>query len=271
MATPKHSGIRACLNRRYWNTNSETANSVLIGSWGKSTRVRPPRDIDILFLLPPQVYWQYQSRVGNRQSALLQEIRNVLVETYSQTKLRADGQVVLVPFNTIEVEVAPGFRCDNGTILVCDTNEGGRYKTSTAEFELADLNVSDAAYRGNTRALVRMMKQWQRECNVPLKSFCIERMAVEFMVHCPWHYNDVFYYDWMVRDFLAYLIQRANGWLYMPGTAEAIWLGSEWLSKAQTAFSNALSACDNERDNYQFLAGEGWQAIFGSSIPLSVE
>jgi tRNA nucleotidyltransferase (CCA-adding enzyme) len=44
--------IRDCLNRRYWGYGSETTNSMLIGSWGKDTRNRPPRDIDVLFLLP---------------------------------------------------------------------------------------------------------------------------------------------------------------------------------------------------------------------------
>jgi Second Messenger Oligonucleotide or Dinucleotide Synthetase domain len=45
----KHAGVRACLNRHYYCTSSETANSLLIGSWGKGTQVRPSRDVDILF------------------------------------------------------------------------------------------------------------------------------------------------------------------------------------------------------------------------------
>jgi hypothetical protein len=50
--TKKQAGVRACLNRHYYGISSETANSQLIGSWGKATRVRPSRDVDILFLLP---------------------------------------------------------------------------------------------------------------------------------------------------------------------------------------------------------------------------
>ncbi len=52
----KHSGVRATLNRAYHGHSSETANSYLIGSWGKDTRVRPSRDIDLVFLLPASVY-----------------------------------------------------------------------------------------------------------------------------------------------------------------------------------------------------------------------
>src|SRR6478672_6690387 len=74
----KHSGVRKCLNQHYYGHASESANSMLVGSWGKSTRVRPPRDIDVLFKLPYSVYEQYEKKSGNKQSQLLQEVKNVL-------------------------------------------------------------------------------------------------------------------------------------------------------------------------------------------------
>lgn len=264
----QQAGVRSCLNRNYWGYSSETANSHLIGSWGKDIRVRPPRDVDIIFLLPNDVYWRFHNRLGNRQSQILQEVKNVLAETYPRTDVKGDGQVVVVPFANTPIEVAPGFLCDDGTIIVCDANNGGRYTISTARAEIQELIASDALYTGNTRALVRMMKQWQREKNVPIKSFKIERMAVHFMQQWEHHNQDVFYYDWMIRDFLAFLIRYANGTLTMPGTLEKIGLGDEWLSRAQTAYAKAVSACENERINNKVLAGSDWQDIFGTDIPL---
>ncbi len=266
--TKKQAGVRACLNRHYYGISSETANSRLIGSWGKATRVRPSRDVDILFLLPEAVYWRYQARTGNRQSDLLQEVKNVLLVTYSQTSMRGDGQVIDIPFNQTPVEVSPGFLCTDGSVLVCDTNNGGRYTVSTAAAEEASLSASDTLCIGNTRALARMMKRWQRENNVPLKSFQIERLAIEFLATWDNRQRDHFWYDWMVRDFLAYLCGRANTYIYMPGTNEIVGLGSEWLSRAQTAHGRALKACEYEDGNYEILAGEQWQGIFGSAIPL---
>src|SRR5262249_17339879 len=73
--TTKHKGVRNCLNREYYNLSSDYANSILVGSWGKETRVRPPRDIDVLFVLPDDVYWRFQRRSGNKQSQLLQEVK----------------------------------------------------------------------------------------------------------------------------------------------------------------------------------------------------
>jgi hypothetical protein len=265
----KQAGVRACLNRHYYGVSSETANSILIGSWGKATRVRPSRDVDILFLLPSALYGQYRARTGNRQSALLQEVKNVLLGTYPQTSMRGDGQVVVIPFNQTPVEVSPGFRCTDDSIIVCDTNNGGRYITSTAEAEERMLSASDTHCNGNTRALTRMMKQWQREHNVPLKSFQLERLSVEFLATWANNQKDHFWYDWMVRDFFAYLIGRANTFIYMPGTNEAVQLGDDWLFKARTAYKHALTACVHEHNNHGVLAGQEWQAIFGSPVPLS--
>jgi hypothetical protein len=45
-------GVVSCLNRHYYGSSSLFANRLLVGSWGKSTEVRPPRDIDLLFILP---------------------------------------------------------------------------------------------------------------------------------------------------------------------------------------------------------------------------
>ena len=191
---------------------------MLIGSWGKGTQVRPSRDIDILFLLPASVWQQYEQRGGNKQSQLLQEVKNLLTAAYSQTTMRNDGQVIIIPFNTMPIELSPGFRCQDGTIIICDTNDGGRYKTSTAEGEESELSASDRQWNGNTRALAQMLKQWQREQKVPLKSFVLERLALHFLAQWSYSYHDVFWYDWMIRDFFAWLLQLVNGTLTMPLT-----------------------------------------------------
>ncbi len=263
----QQAGVISCLNRHFWNHGSETLNATLIGSWGKDTRTQPPRDADILFLLPDDIYWQYQDRTGNRQSQLLQDVKLALAGRYPRTDLRGDGQVVLVPFSP-PIEVVPAFRCTDGSIIICDTNNGGRYSASTAAAELADLNHWDAYYGGHVRALIRMMKTWQHEKSVDIKSFHIERLAIEFLRAWPNSFRGVFFYDWMIRDFLAFLIGRANGWIYMPGTGEAVFLGDAWLSRAQTAHKKAIQACNYERDNYEALAGAEWREIFGSAIPI---
>ncbi|GEM_PF-1346164 len=71
----KHTGVRSCLNQYYYGVSSGYSNSILAGSWGKSTEIRPPRDIDVIFELPKSVYDRFEQRPWgtNKQSALLQE------------------------------------------------------------------------------------------------------------------------------------------------------------------------------------------------------
>lgn len=267
--TTKHRGVCDCLNRWYYQTPSGTANAMLVGSWGKQTEVRPPRDIDLLFVLPDSVYFRFDKYVGNKQSALLQEVREVLKTTYPATAMRADGQVVVVPFHSFAVEVVPAFTAaQQGQFLICDTNSGGRYKLTDPNAEIGALALSDLLTK-NTRDLIRMLKTWQRVCNVPLKSFMLELLAVEFLWTWEHRGKTATWYDWMTRDFLAFLLKKTF-WstVTVPGTSETIFLGNGWLSRAQTAHQRAIKACEFEANTMPYSAGGEWQKLFGEDIPV---
>lgn len=263
----KQAGVRAALNRHYYGHSSEELNSMLIGSWGKALRVRPPRDIDILFFLPASVYHRFEGRTGNKQSQLLQEVRGVLANTFSQSELRGDGQVVVIRFATMPVEVVPAFQLDSGQFLICDTHWDGSYRLSDPVAEIAALNRSDAATGGATRRLIRMAKQWQRHCNVPIKSFLIERLAIIFLDRLDYSY-DWFWHDWMVRDFFGFMASHAGRAIVMPGTDSVVPLGDEWASRARTAHAGAIRACAYEAGNDDLMATLEWQTLFGSMVPF---
>jgi len=265
----KIAGVAGCLNSHYYGIVSYTANALYVGSWGKGTMSRPPRDVDVLFVLPPEEHERFERYQGNRQSALLQEVKGVLEYTYPNTDLRGDGQVVCVDFTTYNVEVIPAFRLTDGRFWICDTNEGGKYKVADPVGEAQGLESADAACNGNLRALVRMLKAWQAECNVPLDSFLLEAVAADFLAKSAWGRNPYFWYDWLSRDFFAFLLGKVDGFVFLPGTWQLRYLGNSWKSRAELALTRAIKACDFERENYVFLAGEEWQKIFGTQIPLN--
>jgi tRNA nucleotidyltransferase (CCA-adding enzyme) len=129
----KRSRVVSCLNRAYYERSHDLDNSFLVGSWGKDTAVRPPRDVDVYFLLPPAVYHRFETYAWKRQSALLQEVKNALLETYPNTDMRGDGQVIIVNFGSYCVEVVPAFETTRpGSYLICDTNDGGCYTNDKA-------------------------------------------------------------------------------------------------------------------------------------------
>lgn len=263
----KFKGVTKCLSKHYYNSDSESEHGMLVGSWGKKTRIRPPRDVDSLFVLPDSVYLRYaaMSWTVNKQSQLLQDVKGVLKKCYPRTDMRGDNQVVVVPFDSYEVELVPAFTC--GTqFKICNTKNGGSYKTIDPESDLTMMNYYDKDSSGNTRNLIRMMKRWQGYCNVPIKSFWVELLAQAFVSDWAHKGKSTTWYDYMVRDFLAYLIGMANGYVLVHGTCDMINIGEAWKSKAETAYARAVKACSLEPSD-PTAAGEEWQKIFGPDIP----
>jgi len=264
----KHHGVRRCLNSHYWNQNSDSNNSMLVGSWGKSTEIRPPRDVDVLFELPRDVYDRYQNRPGNKQSQLLQEVKRVLAASYPNTELSGDGQVVVVRFSTCAVEVVPAFELTTGQYYICDTNANGRYKAIDPKAEIQHVSTSNSLSNGNTRHLIRMAKCWQGFCNVPLKSFHIELLTIKFLETWSYRGNSAMWYDWMVRDFFRYLQRNKNTYIFVPGTSEILSVGDAWASRVDTAEQRATKACEHESKNEGIEAGVMWRYLFDEYIPV---
>lgn len=115
-----------------------------------------------------------------------------------------------------------------------------------------------------------MLKAWQANCSVPIKSFELELLAADFLRQSPWRLNDFFYFDWIIRNFFAYLYHRANTFVMVPGTLERIFLGNEWQSRSATAYNRAVKACEHEETNRVEAAGEEWQKILGLQVPRTV-
>lgn len=266
----KQLGVRQSLQRAYYDQSTDNPPGFMVGSWGKGTQVRPSQDVDVFFVLPSEVYHRINQVSGNKQSALLQEVKTKLQVTYPQSNMRGDGQVVIVGFNTISVEIVPVFQYDDGAYCMPDTNNGGRWKRVDPIAEINNITVAEQEAFGNVRTVAKMLKLWKRECDVPLKSFQIELLVADFLRGYQYRNQGYFYYDWFIRDFFAFLCGKTWSTLYMPGTGEAIYLGADWLSRAESARDRALKACDYEYNDLIVLAGEEWQKIFGNRIPINV-
>ncbi len=263
-------GVCRSIERAYYEATAETPPGFLVGSWGKRTQLRPPNDVDLFAVLPWEVYQRFEQRAGNKQSALLQEVKDNLAVTYPQTNMRGDGQVVMVQFNTLLVEALPVFRLYNGRYIIPDTNNGGRWQVVDPVAQIELVNQVDQKTNGNLRAITKVMKLWSREQNVPIKSFVLELLLVEFFNSYENGIYGYFWYDYFIRDFLRFLVSKAWGTVYVPGTNDPIYLGDDWLSKAQRALEMALTACAYEYNDMIIHAGDEWQKIFGTRIPRSV-
>jgi predicted nucleotidyltransferase len=265
-AETKHTRVRKSLHEAFYSTPYNGKTSLVVGSYGKHTAIRPTSDIDILFLIPGNEFPRYEGLQGNKQSRLLQDIKSRLVDLYPNTDLRADGQVVSVPMTTYKVEVVPGFLGEEKRYWICDTNNGGSWKLVDPHWEMNTLAASDTRSAGNTRRLIKMMKTWKRFCNVPIKSFAIEIM-VRFFLQQWAHYNcSIDYYHWIMKNFFDYLIPYAGGTYTIPTTKEPIALVKDWKSKAESALARAKKAYEFEINRKSDSATEEWKKIFGPSF-----
>lgn len=262
-AITKHTGVRKTLHAAYYSNAYTGSTSLLVGSYGKNTAVRPPSDIDILFKMPPNSFDRYNSASYNGQSQLLQDIKNVLLKSYGDTDMRGDGQVVAVRFTSFAVEVAPAFEKQYGDYYVPDTHNGGSWKTSSPNAEMKKISDSNTRNQGNTIRLIKMLKIWKYACSVPIKSLALELMAIEFLSSWTNYDKGSTYYDWMIRDFFSYMLTKVRGSIIIPGTSEFLYYGNDWQSRVESALERAKKACEYEtQDAYDSLATAEWKKIF---------
>ena len=117
------------LNKSYYDLDSENElHMYIVGSVGRKTAISGNSDLDILFDLPTSIYSKYNAYSDHGQSALIQDVKNVLKEKYPNTDIRGDGQVVVIAFNKYTVELVPGFKQADDRFKYPDTHDGGSWK-----------------------------------------------------------------------------------------------------------------------------------------------
>ena len=65
------------MNGDFWDTNSETAHSRYVGSYGRGTAI-DVSDLDVLIELPNEEYDHFASLTGNGPSRLLQAVKKAI-------------------------------------------------------------------------------------------------------------------------------------------------------------------------------------------------
>ena len=127
----RYGRITRQLNTDFWNTTSETAHSLYVGSYGRDTAAKGVSDLDIGFVLPYSVYQRYHAYLGNGQSALLQAVKQSIQKTYRTSESFGDGQVVVISFDDgVTFEVLPAFENkDAQSWTYPNANGGGSWQT----------------------------------------------------------------------------------------------------------------------------------------------
>lgn len=150
--TYRYHAITKRINQSFWNSNSDTAHSFYVGSYGRGTAITTS-DVDILVELPQREYQRFSIYKSNGQSKLLQIVKEAIILGYPKSSVYADGQVVVVDFSDgIKFEIVPCFlQTDwygNKTYIYPDTNLGGNWKSTNPKAEQITLAEKDKSSNG---------------------------------------------------------------------------------------------------------------------------
>lgn len=247
-----------------------TSGGRYVGSFGRNTANSWVSDIDMVFEMPFAIYNQYNNYQGNGQAALLQAVKNSIAQTYYNTYLKGDGQVVKVSFaDDMTFEVLPGFKNSDDLYTFADSNGGGSWKTTNPITEISAVSTGDSLTNSNLRPLCRMARSWKFYCNVPIKGLLIDTLAYRFLTS--WNERDksYLYYDWMSRDFFEYLKNQSKDqttW-YAIGSSQPIYNPENFRYKATQAYNKSCEAIQYQTDDKEWSSKQKWREIFGYRFP----
>lgn len=262
------------INLDYWDSDSESQHCLVVGSYGRRTAIQTS-DIDVVVELPWGEYTRFNNYSANKQSALLQDVRDSLKKTYPKSKISGDGQVVDIDFSDgIKFEVVPAFKLSDGRYIYADTNDGGSWETMSPSYEMFLFSTADSRFNGNLVRLCRMVRSWKQTMFLPLSKtlpgIIIDSMAYRFLnqyEHANKSYDS---YDCMTRDFFKYIIDNigANRWCRIDFSERLSLLYPNLVkSRAQKAYQLSCDAICAYSNRYYYLWHQKWRDIYGTKFP----
>ena len=268
----RYRNITRRLNLDFWGNDSETSHSLYVGSYGRNTAIHGFSDLDMVFRLPYSVYERYNSYSENGQSALLQAVRESIQRTYSTTTIGADGQVVQVTFaDGNAFEVVPVFDKTDGSFTFPDANSGGSWRVTNPKPEIEAIRSRNSDSNGNLVQLCRMMRAWKSKWSVTIGGLLIDTLAYQFIDNWEYKNKSYLYYDYMCRDFFAFMAQqdRDQDYWRAPGSSQYVYCKDPFEWKATRCYNISLEAIAHETASpkLEWSAKQKWRDIFGTSFP----
>ncbi|WP_439396642.1 SMODS domain-containing nucleotidyltransferase [Deinococcus aquaticus] len=268
----RYQRITQRLNLDLRGLDSKLDHSFYVGSYGRDTGITGLHDLDVLYTIPYKMYERYDSYNGNGQSALLQNIRSTIALTYPATEVKGDGQVVVVSFaDGMKFEVVPGILLSNDAgYFFPDSNNGGSWKTTNPKAEQNAMKTINQATNGNLRRLCRMTRAWKARNGVPISGFLIDTLAASFIQ--TWAHRDrsYLYYDYMTRDFMAFLAAQDPKQTYWraPGSRAYVYRKGNFESIASAAHTLSIKAIDQDSRGHSAARNQTFREIYGNCFPV---
>jgi hypothetical protein len=260
------------LNTDFWATTSDTLHSLYVGSYGRNTAIRGFSDVDVIFQLPSLTYKRYNNYSGNGKSALLNAVKTSIQRTYSATRMKADGLVIIVPFTDgMKFELMPAFLNADKSYTYPDSNNGGCWKITNPRPEIQAIKDRNKVCNNNLIPLCRMMRAWKDKWEVPIGGLLIDTLAYQFLERYTYRDKSCSYYGYMCKDFFEYMAFQDTKQEYWRalGSGQHIKKKGVFQYKAKQCYNIAQEAikCESAIPKREASAKRRWRKIFGNDFP----
>ncbi|TVW39074.1 nucleotidyltransferase, partial [Streptococcus pneumoniae] len=243
------------LNRKFYSLDElddqETDNGLIVGSVGRTTAVRNVSDFDYIFSLPSEVYRRFDSYEGNGQSALLQEIKNELLKRYPNTKIKGDGQVVVIDFSDGgKIELVPAFEKSDGNFKYPDSRNGGSWKTTKPKSEIEKCKSLNSNFNSHFSNLTRLIRQWKNHMGFSFKGLLIDTLISDLIDDKG--ISEIYYSDYniLLKDIFEYFSNQDKNreYWYALGSNQKIYNndGAKFVNKAKQALKKIEDASEEK-------------------------
>lgn len=261
----RYGEITASLNKKFRDTESKTANSLQVGSYGRWTGIRGISDLDMLYIMPAGKWNDYKD---GKQSKLLSDTRDAIKARYPKTEVKVDRLVVQVVYKDFMVEVQPVFEQPDRSFKYPDTYNRGSWKITKPKEEIEAMKEFVDQKNRNLRKLCKMGRAWKNKCGVAMGGLLIDTLAYNFLKSSTYYDDKSYtYYDWMCRDFFKYLADEPDKEFYAAlGSCQRVAVKKKFQRKAKKAYELALEAIDAASESTRH---NKWKSIFGRSFPAA--
>lgn len=264
----RYGEITSSLNKKFRDTDSKTANSLQVGSYGRFTGIKGISDLDMLYIMPKNDWSNYNVTGG--QAKLLNETRDAIKARYPKTDVRVDRLVVTVTYTNFHVEVQPVFEefDANGQsyFKYPDTYNGGKWKITKPRQEISAMKEFVDTKNKNLRKLCKMVRAWKNKHGVAMGGLLIDTLAYNFLKSTS-DYDEKSYshYDHLSRDFFKYLMDQPNQDHYQAlGSAQDVKVKKRFQKQAEKAYKACLAAIEADGTD---AAYSKWKKVYGRSFP----
>ncbi|GHC37129.1 nucleotidyltransferase [Gemmobacter nanjingensis] len=259
----RYGEVTAALNKEFRDTESKTANSLQVGSYGRWTAINGISDLDMIYVMPAGKWEDYKD---GRQYELLRDARAAIKRRYPSTTVKVDRLVVRVLYKDFHLEVMPAFKLADGSYKYPDTANGGSWKITKPQAELDEMKEANARKNRNLRRLCKMARAWKNKHGVAMGGLLIDTLAYNFLESTDdYDTKSYHYYDFMCRDFFEFLADQPEQSEYAAlGSRQRVRVKKRFERKAKKAYELCLKAIEasgqkNERQK--------WRDVFGNAYP----